>query len=170
VTAMSEMGKMLSLNRLARRKFVIAYWIAILLFIGALTEASWRQGPDFVDRSLIWFWWTLILFPLILRSIVTNSTRGSELQSLMKPAESGPGLVPRRMDERELSLHYRMYAKSYYLLKILIPAGAILIMLLETHGRASLSFTRVPLLWLLALVVTSLPDTMILWNAPAPEL
>jgi hypothetical protein len=166
---MSEMGKMLSLNRRARRKLVIAYWIANLLFIGALTEASWRQGPDFVDKSFLWFSGNLILFPLILRSVVTNSTRGSELQSLMKPAESGPGLAPHRMDERELSLHYRMYAKSYYLLKILIPVGVILIFSLETRRCASLSFTRVPLLWLLALVVTSLPDTMILWNAPDPE-
>lgn len=165
MTALSEMGKMLSLNRRARRRIVTAYWIAILLFIWALTEVSWRQGPNFVDRSFLWFWWTLILFPLILRSVVTNSTRGSELQSLMKPAESGPGLAPLRMDERELSLHYRMYAKSYYLLKILIPVGVILIISLETRARASFSFTRVPSLWLLALVVTSLPDTMILWSS-----
>jgi hypothetical protein len=134
-----------------------------------LAAESPRRGPTFVGGAFFWFWWTLILFPLFLRGVVTSSTRGSTLQSLMKPAESGHGYEPRSLDERELSLHYRMHTKAYNLLQIFVPVGVLLLTPSEIRGSAWLISARIPMLWLLAMVVTSLPQSMILWSEPDME-
>jgi hypothetical protein len=163
------MRKMLHLKRPARRWLVIGYWVIVLLFIATLASESRRTNPALVGGAFFWFWWTLIVFPLFLRSVVNFSTRGSTLQSLMKPAESGRGHEPRPLDERELSLHYRMHTKAYNLLQIFRPVGVLLLTLPEIHRSAWLVSLHIPMLWLLSMVVTSLPQTMILWNEPDIE-
>jgi hypothetical protein len=82
----------------------------------------------------------------------------------MKPTESGRGVTPRPLDERELNLHYRMHTKAYYILQIFIPIGVLLLTPPEIHRSAWLISARIPLLWLLSFVVTSLPQCMILWT------
>jgi len=166
---LSGLRSILCMKRPARRWLVVAYWAIILLFIGTLSAVSQRQGSDRVDGAFFWFWWTLIMFPLFLRSIVTFSTRGSDLHTLVKPAESGRGVEPRPLDERELGLHYRMHTKAYYILQIFIPVGVLLLTPPEIHRSAWLVFARIPLLWLLSMVVTSLPQTLILWTEPDME-
>lgn len=167
--ALNEMRKMLSLKRRARRWLVVAYWVVVLSYIAALAIVSGRGNQDQVDRAFFWFWWTLIAFPMFLRSIVTFSTRGSDLQSLLQPAKSGAGLEPRPMDERELGLHYRMHTKAYYLLQIFVPVGVLLLTPPEMHKSIWLVPLRIPMLWLLSMVVTSLPQSMILWTEPDME-
>ena len=167
--AMSELRTMLRLKRAARRWLVIAYSVFVLLFVGLLAMAGRAQGPDFVNRLFFWFWWTLVVFPVFLRSMVTSSKRGSNLQTLMKPAESGRGFESRPLDERELGLHERMHTKAYYILQILIPVCVLLVTPLEVHRYAWMAFVRIPALWLLSLLVTSLPDAMILWTEPDME-
>jgi hypothetical protein len=159
----------LCLKRPARRWLVIVYWAFILSFIGTLAIVSRSQSPNFINQAFFWFWWTLIVLPMYLRSIVTFSTRGSDLQTLMKPAESSQGVIPCPLDERELSLHYRMHTKAYYILQIFIPVGVLLLTPPEIHRSAWLVYLRIPLLWLLSFVVTSLPQTMILWTEPDME-
>ena len=161
--------RILCLKRLARRWLVIGYWVFVLSFIGTLAVVSRSQSPNFINQAFFWFWWTLIIFPIYLRIIVTSSTRGSNLQTLMKHAESGHGVIPRPLDERELSLHYRMHTKAYYILQIFIPVGVLLLTPPEIHRNAWLVSARIPLLWLLSFVVTSLPQSMILWSEPDME-
>jgi len=165
----SELRRVLCMKRLARRWLVIAYWAIILLFIGTLSAVSQRQGFDRVDGPIFWFWWILILFPLFLRSIVIFSTRGSDLQTLMMPPESGRGVEPRPLDERELSLHLRIHTKAYYILRISVPMGVYLLTLMEIRRNAWLVFARLPLLWLMSVLVMSLPQSMILWAEPDLE-
>ena len=155
----------LNLKRRARRWMVICYWASILTLICAFTALSGRQSPDFVNRTFFWFWWTLIVFPVFLRTIVTSSTRGRNLQTLMKPADDG-GYAPRALDERELSLQMRMHTKAYYLLQIFVPIVVLLLTPPEIHKFAWLAYVHVPLLWLLSFVVTSLPQSLIIWTEP----
>lgn len=157
-------SEMLRLRRQARRLLVIAYWIFVVSFIGTLTLVSRDQDPVLVNREFMWFWWTLIVFPMSLRSIVALSRRRNNLQTLLKPARRDGEFGPRPLDERELDLHYRMHAKAYYLLQILVPVGVLLLTPPEIFRKAWLVSARVPLLWLLSIVITSLPQTMILWT------
>jgi hypothetical protein len=166
---MSNLRQMLSLKRPARRRLVIAYWLGVLLSIGTLSLVGQRHEPGHVDGVFFSFWRTLILLPMLLRALTTFSTNRSDLQTLMKPAESGRGFVPRQLDERELSLHNRMHTKAYYLLQILIPAIVLLLTPPEIYRSAWVTSFRIPLLWLLAMLVTSLPQTMILWTEPDVE-
>ncbi len=165
----SELRKILNLRRQARRWMVVAYWVVVLSYIAALAIAGRGGSQDQVDRPFFWFWWTLIAFPMFLRGLVTFSTRGSDLQSLLQPAKSGTGLEPRPMDERELGLHYRMHTKAYYLLQKFVPVGVLLLTPPEIHQSAWLISTRIPMLWLLSMVVSSLPQSMILWTQPDVE-
>ncbi len=165
----SNLRQMLNLKRPARRRLVIAYWLGVLVFIGTLSTVSQRHEPRHVDGVFFSFWWTLILLPMLLRAFTTFSTHGNNLQTLMKPAEGGRGFVPRQLDERERSLNNRMHTKAYYLLQILIPAVVLLLTPPETYRSAWLVSFRVPLLWLLSMLVTSLPQTMILWTEPNSE-
>jgi cytochrome bd-type quinol oxidase subunit 2 len=164
-----NLRRMLSLKRPARRRLVVAYWLGVLLFIAILSAVSQRQGSGHVDGAFFSFWWTLILLPMLLRALTTFSTRGSELQTLLKPAKSGQGSEPRPLDERELGLHNRMHTKAYYLLQIFVPVGVLLLTPPEIHRSAWLDTVRIPMLWLLAMVVTSLPQSMILWVEPDME-
>jgi hypothetical protein len=45
----------------------------------------------------------------------------------------------------------------------------LLVTPLEVHRYAWIVFVRIPALWLLSLLVTSLPDAMILWTEPDME-
>jgi hypothetical protein len=165
----NNLRQMLSLKRPARRRLVVAYWLGVLLFIGTLSAVGHRHESRHFNGAFISFWWALILLPMLLRTMTTFSTHGSHLQTLMKPAEAGRGFVPRALDERELSLHNRMHTKAYYLLQIVIPAGVLLLTSPEVSASAWLVSFRIPLLWLLSMVVTSLPQTMILWTEPDIE-
>jgi hypothetical protein len=160
---------MLGHKREARRWVVVAYWTFVLSLIATLAVASGRESGSIVDRPFFWFWWTLLVFPLFLRSIVTFSTRGTNLQTLIRPVEGGRGFEPRPLDERELGLHLRMHTKAYYFLQIFVPAGVLLLTPPEIYQNAWLVSVRIPMLWLLCFVVTSLPQTLILWCEPDME-
>jgi hypothetical protein len=146
---------------------VVAYWTLVLSFIAALAVASRSFGAEAAGRAFLWFWWALLVPPVLLRSVARWSTRSSILLSLNGIAEPNQG--PHPMDERELSLHYRMHTKAFYLLQIFVPAGVLLLTPPEIHRSAWLASARIPLLWLLSMVVLSLPQSMILWTEPDME-
>jgi len=122
---LSGLRRVLTLRRTARRWLVVAYWALVLALIVTLALASRSLGPDAAGRVFLWFWWVLIVPPVLLRSVAKWSTRSSILLSISGAAV--PTQEPQPMDERELSLHYKMHTKAFYLLQIFVPVGSLLL-------------------------------------------
>jgi hypothetical protein len=161
-----ELLKLLDWKRRTRRRVVMAYWAAVLAFVGAMAFILQRHGSWIGDIRLFWFFWAVTTLPIMLRNSLPSLTRGRNLQTLLQPTKPDRESEDRPMDERDGYLSYRANAHAYGVLQLLVSLGVLCLMLMESKGLSAL---RVPLLWLLYLAAVSLPDSFLLWTEPELE-
>jgi len=158
-----ELLKLLHWKRRTRRRVVMAYWAAVLAFVGAIAFILRRHGSLAGDIRLFWLFWAVTTVPMMLRTLLSSFSRGSKPQTLLQPAKPDRESEDRPMDERDKYLSYRANAHAYVVLQLLLSLGVLWLMWMESTGLSAL---RVPLLWLLYIAAVSLPQSIILWTEP----
>ncbi|MGD0789901.1 MAG: hypothetical protein ABR898_18150 [Terracidiphilus sp.] len=165
--ARRDLLKLLHWKRRTRRRVVMAYWAAVMAFVGAIAFILRRHGSLTGDMRLFWFFWAVTTaVPLMLFLIRRSLSRSSKPQTLLQPVKPDRESEDRPMDERAKYLSYRANAHAYVVLQLLLSLGVLWLMWMESTGLSTL---RVPLLWLLYIAAFSLPQSMILWTEPDME-
>jgi len=157
--------RLLQWKRRTRRWMVIAYWAAVLAFVGAIAFTLRSHGSLAGDSRVFWLFWAVTSVPYMLRNLRSSLSRSSKPQTLFQPAKPDRENEP-PIDERDAYLSYRATANAYVLLQLLLSLGVLWLMWMESTGYSAL---RVPLLWLLYITAVSLPQSIILWTEPDME-
>ncbi|MGA3082389.1 MAG: hypothetical protein ABSD44_13630, partial [Terracidiphilus sp.] len=76
-----ELLKLLNWKRRTRRRVVMAFWAAVLAFVGAMAFILQRHGSWIGDIRLFWLFWAVTTLPILLRSLRPSLTRGRKLQT-----------------------------------------------------------------------------------------
>jgi hypothetical protein len=161
-----ELLMILRLRRGTRRRLVLAYWAAVLAFVGAIAFILRSHGSLAGDIRLFWLFWAVTTVPMMLFHIRRSFSHSSKPQTLLQPAKPDRESEDRPMDERDSYLSYRANAHAYVVLQLFISLSVLWLMWMESTGLSAL---RVPLLWLLYIAAVSLPQSMILWTEPDME-
>jgi len=147
---------------------LIAYWLLVLSLV-ALLAAFLRRGNFLEALSPIWFYAVAVMLPQLLRGIRTSLARPIVVTSVLEPAKPDRRSDNLLMDERERTLDAKMHSRAYYYLYLFVLPLVFFMTVIENRSYVELAFLRIPLLWLLWLLVSSLPQSLILWNEPDLE-
>jgi hypothetical protein len=168
-------------RRSRRRGIVIAYWIAMCLALLGFARHSIRHSGVFVSPALVNI---LVFLPAVLGGVRAGGAvkpfrgvrfapldGGEGTLTLFRKAQSGRGINPSdgEMDERETRdrdrVHFTAYTVGRWMaMGLFLVCGAV-----DAWRPELLVWLAPGFLFLLVLMLWSLPQSLILWNEPDVE-
>lgn len=144
-----------NLSRARRRLLVAAMYLGLVAYAGAVAFGQ--------DR-----WWVLLFFVPLVISIAIH------FRFILPIAKEVNREVPRKLDERQLMVRDRAYYYAYRILGTILVLTIVSVTAATAFDAASLPLPRTStqfsgLLAASALLVATLPATVIVWTEPDPS-
>jgi hypothetical protein len=169
-------------RRRNRRWLLVAYWAAILVLVGIGSSLIEKYGNAASPFFLFFFILAVDLAGVlggegkngIVRQFQGRTAKDQRsIDYSFMTQEDIAALKERekqvRLDERDENLRNAVHYKAYAFLR----GGAYLVFpalyLLNFPRFSNLAFVRGPLLWILLIVLLSLPQSILLWTEPDME-
>jgi len=159
-----------------RRAAVAVYWVMVAFAFSGLAYYGYWSGRQLSRYNPAWFYNAALALTGILggrernglvRLFPKQRRQTAEDYSFMTPEDivaKKERLKAQAWDEREASALQRYQSRAYSLLTPIALPALFVMFALDTSGAARYGFLREPLMWLLLVVLWSLPQTLILWN------
>jgi hypothetical protein len=173
------MGIPLALRR-NRRWCVGTYWLMVASAFASLAWFGYRTGELPVLSNPTWLYVAAISLTGILggrerNGLIRLFPKGRQAPddySFMTPediAAKKEQLKTNWWDERETTALQRYQSRAYSIVRLGFYPVLCALIVLDVPAAAKYTFLREPLLWLLLVVLWSLPQTLILWTEPDME-
>lgn len=162
-------------QRGVRRRFVVSYWAVVVLLLSVLAVWGKGQGAGSVYLSsfyLFVFGLTKYLGGVSRHGLVRMFMRSHQEKpdySFMTPEDIAERKASERealLDERDLELQNSAHFNAFDFVRKNAFWVMMLLLVLDSPRLAAWAFLRMPILWLLLIMIESLPQTMILWAEP----
>jgi hypothetical protein len=164
-------------RRRTRRWIVVAYWLLTALWVCAILLHMIRHHGSFVNISLVY---VLLWMPAFLGGVRAGGAV-KPFRGVYWPSAADRGgmislfhrdtgaLQEMELDEREMRLRDRVHFVSYTVARWLTITLFGIYALISTKRPDWLGITGPAFLFVIVMVLWSLPQSIILWNEPDVE-
>jgi hypothetical protein len=162
-------------RRRNRRGCVALYWLMVASVCTLLAWIGSKNGNPLVFDNPTWFYAAAVALTGILGGLGRNGLIRLFPRARQVPddysfmtsediAAKKKQLKTDQWDERETTALQRYQSRAYSIVRLGSYPALCALIVLDLPATAKYTFPREPLLWLLLVVLWSLPQTLILWT------